>query len=267
MKQYMLGCFFLLLISAAVHAQEKEYGLAVLDLQANGIAETEALALSDVLRSSVLKTIQEQKEKIQGSYKLIERSQMDKIFDEFDVQNTGCTDVSCAIEFGKMLNAERIIIGSVGLVGSTYIVVARIVDVESSNTLVSVDRNVPGPVDNVIKLISAVGHELLTGERLSVPIARTPAVPAQTPAPIQRAPVTQAPVSRPAPTESFISVSGNPRNASVFLNDEKIGETPIDFRKVAPGRYESGSRQVFSQSLENGLRRLRRRNSHQAGRE
>ena len=190
MRQFAYGCLFLILICASVHAQENEYGLAVLDLQANGIAATEALALSDVLRSSILKIIQEQKSKITGSYRLIERSQMDKIFEEFEVQNTGCTDVSCAIEFGKMLNVERIIIGSVGLVGSTYIVVVRIVDVETSNTLVSVDRTVPSPVDNVINLMSAVSHELLTGERLNVPIVQAPAAPSSLPALSPSVPVT-----------------------------------------------------------------------------
>ena len=197
MKQFALGCFFLILICASVHAQENEYGLAVLDLQPNGVSETESRVLSDVLRSSILKVIQEQRSKVKGSYTLIERSQMDKILEEFEVQNTGCTDVSCAIEFGEMLNAERIIIGTVGLVGSTYIVVARIVDVETSTTLVSVDRTVPSPVDNVIKLMSAVGHELLTGERISVPLAQTHAAPSQLPVSGQSVPASRVPVKSP----------------------------------------------------------------------
>ena len=52
-------------------------------------------------------------------YTIIERSQMDKIFDEFKVQSTGCTDIACALEFGKILNVETIIIGEVGLVCGT----------------------------------------------------------------------------------------------------------------------------------------------------
>ncbi|MFC1528334.1 PEGA domain-containing protein [Candidatus Latescibacterota bacterium] len=212
------------------YAQGRDYGLAVLDLQANNIAEAEALTLSDVLRSSILNVIQEQAGEIQDSYKLIERSQMDRIFDEFDVQNTGCSDISCAIEFGQMLNAERIIIGSVGLVGSTYIVVARIVDVESANMLVSVNRNVPSPIDNVIDLMPLVGHELLTGERLAAPVISTPV----TPAPGTQQPARSYPVQT---TDSFLSVSGIPEGADVFLNNKKIGETPIDYWKMTPGRY------------------------------
>ncbi len=95
---------------------------------------------------------------------------MDKILEQFQIQDMGCTDLACAVEYGKMLSVDRIIIGSVSLVGSTYIVIARIVDVESSKTVASVDQKQQGKIDNVIDLMPIVGHELLTGERLKVPV-------------------------------------------------------------------------------------------------
>ncbi len=156
------------------YAQGRVYGLAVLDLQANNIAESEALALSDMLRSSIVNIINNKSAQLTDSYNLIERSQMDKIFEQFDIQNIGCTDMTCAVEFGKMLNADRIIIGSVSLLGSTYMVIARIVDIETSKALVSVDRKVRGEIDNVIDLMPLVGHELLTGERLATPSLTIP---------------------------------------------------------------------------------------------
>ena len=210
----------------------KTYGLAVLDLEGNNIAEAEAKALSDVLRSSINKILLEKSGKVQDSYELLERSQMDNIFDQFDVQNTGCTDLSCAIEFGKMLNVDRIIIGSVSLIGSTYMVIARIVDVESSRTIVSVDRKQRGIIDNVIDLMPVVGHELLTGERLAAPVPVTPSTSTPVTTPAVPADTRQVQSQQ----EQYISVSGTPEAAEVFLNDEKIGETPIDYRKVNPER-------------------------------
>ena len=101
------------------------------------------------------------------SYTLVERSQMDKIFDEFDVQNTGCTDISCAIEFGKMLNVERIVIGSIGLVGETYSIQARIVYVETSKTLEVSKETFKGPRDNLLTVvIPGIVHELMYGRKL-----------------------------------------------------------------------------------------------------
>ncbi len=211
---------------------DRTYGLAVLDLEAIGISVIEAKALSEMLRSGVSK-VSAESEKVKEKYNIIERSQMEKILDQFDIQSTGCTDVECAVEFGKMLNVDRIIIGSVSLVGQTYMVIARIVDVESSRTSRSVDRKQRGIIDNVIDLMPIVGHELLTGERLAAPV---PTVPL-TEAPVKTTPAPSTQQQAERIQEQFLSVSGTPEKAEVFLNNEKIGVTPIDYRKVNPGKY------------------------------
>ena len=104
------------------HAQNDFHTVAILDLVANGIAETEAKSLSDFLRGQITRVTRSDryKKKLGYSYKIIERSQMDKILDEMEFQSSGCTDEECAVEIGKVLNAEHIVIGSVGLVGKTY---------------------------------------------------------------------------------------------------------------------------------------------------
>ena len=170
----VLLCFLMfqigLIIPFPSWAQEKEsYNIAVLDLIANGISETEALSLSDNMRGKFAEIATSEKfnKETNTSYTLVERSQMDKIFDEFDVQNTGCTDISCAIEFGKMLNVERIVIGSIGLVGETYSIQARIVDVETSKILVVSNEIFKGPRDNLLTtVIPGIVHELMYGRKL-----------------------------------------------------------------------------------------------------
>lgn len=149
------------------HAQGRKYGIAVLDLQANNIAEAEVTALSDVLRFCIADIINERNNHLTNSYNLIERKQMDKIFDQFDIQSTGCISDSCAVEFGKMLQVDRIIIGSVNLIGSTYVVIVRIVDIETNKTLHSVGKKVVGEIDNVIDLMVVIAGELLIEERVS----------------------------------------------------------------------------------------------------
>ncbi len=135
------------------HAQEtQEYTIAVLDLNANGISQTEAKSLSNSLQVLITRTVTSKNfiENSEISYTVVERSQMDKIFEQFEIQDTGCTDISCAVEFGKMLSVERIIIGSVGLVGQTYTFNTSIVDVESSKTLKVADYIFRGEVDNLL---------------------------------------------------------------------------------------------------------------------
>ncbi|MBN1294775.1 MAG: hypothetical protein JXB48_23265 [Candidatus Latescibacteria bacterium] len=150
----------------AIAQNKEEYTIAVLNFDAKGISETEAGFLSESLRGEVTRVTvsSEFYEKTGIRYKVIERSQMDKILDEFEIQSTGCTDIECALEFGKMFSAERIIIGSIGLVGETYSITARIVDVETSETLGFADFTYTGKRDELLKTgVSEVVNELMYG--------------------------------------------------------------------------------------------------------
>ena len=151
------------------HAQEtQEYTIAVLDLNAKGISQAEADYLSEYMGGQVtrLVTSEEYKERTGINYTVVERSQMDRIFEQFEIQDTGCTDVSCAVEFGKMLSVERILIGSVGLVGQTYSMATRIVDVESASTIAVADYTYAGQIDDLLRTgITIVVDELMYGQK------------------------------------------------------------------------------------------------------
>jgi len=151
------------------HAHETETcTLAVLNLSAQGISTSEAAFLSEHLHAQVLRVVASEdfKKTTNMNYTVVERSQMDKIFDQFDIQNTGCTDISCAVEFGKILSAERIVIGSVGLVGKTYSITTRIVDVETAATLSVADYTYTGPIDDLLTAgIQSAVNDLLYGEK------------------------------------------------------------------------------------------------------
>lgn len=134
-------------------AQEKtSHTLAVLDFIANNVSESEARALSSSLRGQVTReVISDQYRKLSRvDYTVVDRSQMDKIFDEFDIQNIGCTDISCAIEFGKILSVQKIIIGEVGLVGGTFTFNASIVDVETAKVTATAEYTYTGAIDNLL---------------------------------------------------------------------------------------------------------------------
>ncbi len=164
----MLTVIWTLQPHTSISQEAETYTIAVLDLTANGISLTEAASLSDYLRGQIARVItsDEYVKLTNVTYTIVERGQMDKIFEEFDVQNTGCTDISCAVEFGKMLNAERIIIGSVGLVGQTYTISTRIVDVESGITKSFADYLFTGKRDNLLREgIPSIVNELMYGKK------------------------------------------------------------------------------------------------------
>ena len=65
------------------------------------------------------------------SVELIERNQINKVLAELQYQQTGLT-ASDAVEVGKHLNAEFILIGSVNKLGSLLIITAKLVNVETA---------------------------------------------------------------------------------------------------------------------------------------
>ncbi|MFC1539088.1 hypothetical protein ACFL6H_06680 [Candidatus Latescibacterota bacterium] len=144
------------------------YTIAVLDLNPQGISQSEADYLSEYMRGQITRLVNsaEYKERAGIDYTVVERSQMDKIFEQFEIQNTGCTDLSCAVEFGKMLSVERIVIGSIGLIGQTYSISTRIVDVESSRTITVADYSYQGAIDELLKTaVPNIVEELMYGQK------------------------------------------------------------------------------------------------------
>lgn len=164
----LLGCLFPF-DTLLAQQQKKTYTLAILNLDAKGVSEVEAEVLSDKLRSHIMQLVDSDNYKRNGKntlYEVVEREQMDKILSQFEIQNTGCVSDSCAIEFGKMLQVDRIIVGTVGRVGNTYSVASRIVDIETARAIATADKQYKGKIENLFKsVIVVIGDELITGKK------------------------------------------------------------------------------------------------------
>jgi len=99
--------------------------LAVLNLSYNNVDSSIARSATIMLENQLFKS---------PYIKLLERNQIDKIVDELDLQRSGLT-VSMAIEIGKVIEAELIILGSVDKLGNELHITARLVDVSSGQII------------------------------------------------------------------------------------------------------------------------------------
>jgi len=162
---FYLALFGIIPANSVYSQSDKVYTIAVLDMAGKGVSQVEAEVLSERLRSHISQLIAspdytslEDKDQ----YLVVEQTQIDKIFEQFEIQNTGCVSDSCAIEFGKMLQVDRIILGQIGFIGNTYSVSARIIDIESGKSISSADRQHKGSIDEIMSsVIMEVGDELL----------------------------------------------------------------------------------------------------------
>ena len=119
------------------------YTLAVMPLQGKYLLPEEAEVLSEALTSQLQSSRQ---------VRVIERSQMEKILAEQGFQKSGACDQSeCAVEVGRIAGIDRMVVGSVGKLGNTWSVVARMVSVETGEILASAQDTREGQVDNLLR--------------------------------------------------------------------------------------------------------------------
>ncbi|MBN1294018.1 MAG: hypothetical protein JXB48_19435 [Candidatus Latescibacteria bacterium] len=175
-----LICFFVLALSGflfafSAFAQEKEsYTVGVLDLDPAGVSKTEAMVLSDELRFHIAKILRSDEYLRSGidKYEIIERTEMEKILNEYEFQFSGCVSDSCAIELGKMMQLDRMVLGSVGLIGQTYTVSIRMIDIQTAKSMAIANRHHRGEIDDVLGVvIPQVAHDLLLKQSSDLQIA------------------------------------------------------------------------------------------------
>jgi len=103
--------------------------IAVFDFENNGLKTNEVRQLSNRLESELVKI---------GDFKVVERSEIDKVLKEQKLQISGIVE-EVLLDVGKILGANQIILGSIGKIGSLYTLSAKLVDVESGELLITSD--------------------------------------------------------------------------------------------------------------------------------
>lgn len=122
--------------------QPEQISLAVSDLAAQGIKESEAAVISEQLRAELIKS---------PRIRLIERSQMQEILKEQGFQQSGCTSDACAVEAGQLLGVKNMVVGSVGMAGSYTVLSVRVIDVATGSVVANESIRTKGGIDKVLE--------------------------------------------------------------------------------------------------------------------
>jgi Curli production assembly/transport component CsgG. len=119
------------------------------------MTENEALSLTDALRSELSKS---------GKYQVMERSQMDDILKEQGFQQSGaCDEASCAIEMGKILAVNYMVMGNIGMVGKTYTLSVRFVEVGTGRILKDFTEYHKGTTDELLTRVIPMLSQKIAG--------------------------------------------------------------------------------------------------------
>lgn len=171
----------ILACSGAVCSAQARLPLVAVMPFASRSVDAEALdGIGAALSSELLRT---------GRMRVLERGQVDAILREQSFQASGsCEGGECAVELGRLLSVDQMIVGSIAKVGETYSVTARQVRVGSGEVIRSVTHNTRARVDAILTdIVPRIAREL----------AETPDAVSDA-APIAKASTPDSPSPRPA---------------------------------------------------------------------
>lgn len=135
-----------MILPFAVFAQENETAklrVAVLPFEARpGVDEEDAATIADWFRTELVKT---------EAYIIVEREQMRQILTEHALKLAGVTaeETEYAVEAGKLLDAQKMISGSIGRIGQELSVNISLLDVSSGQIEESFSRKYAGDIEQI----------------------------------------------------------------------------------------------------------------------
>jgi len=132
--------------------KEKALGyVAVMRFESFSIDSGGSMVITDIFTNQILAN---------GKYRVMERSQMNKILSEQGFQNSGaCNSTECAVEIGRLLSIDKMFIGSIGKLGESWFINVRIIDIKTGEILSNLSKKVLGKVDNLSSAAIQMANE------------------------------------------------------------------------------------------------------------
>ncbi|MBU0544142.1 MAG: hypothetical protein KKH97_02235 [Proteobacteria bacterium] len=126
--------------------------LVIYDLESPESIKTVALILTEIIREELFRL---------KHFTLVNRETLQQILGEMALQQTGLIDEKQAVKAGKGLAASQVVTGKLGMLGKTYILQAKRIDVETFATLgFASTRFVQGQEEDVLSKLPALAKSL-----------------------------------------------------------------------------------------------------------
>ena len=152
MKKFILALLLLAVTLFSLSAQKQELPIvAVLDLSGEGLSESETNAITNLLISSIFET---------DLVAVIDRNQREQILSEIAFSLSGCTDDSCAIEVGKLLAADIMVVGALDRIGSRLSIDLKAMDVATSKIKGTYNKMFDD-ADSLVNSMDAIGGQFV----------------------------------------------------------------------------------------------------------
>jgi TolB-like protein len=199
----------LAILAAAAQAENTKMTVAVLQLDANGVAYGEARALTDRLRAELFAI---------GRFDVLEREKVDALIDEHKLRAAGYT-ADGLIELGRLISVDGIVSGSISRLGAKYLLNVRLVDVATGMILATAAEECSCPLEDLTAALDQVARRLTAVEK--------------------RAEFTIQYYDKNNAAKGNFYIKSVPSGATVYINDKMIRNvvTPLTIEDLPSGQY------------------------------
>ena len=198
LKAYVLQITILLFVTIA-HADQK-IPIAINDLVSKGLDQSDADLITDRLRSELIQI---------GTFRVLERDQMQTILKEQGFQKSGaCNESACIVEIGQLLGVQQMIAGTIGKIGSTYTFSIRMINVGSGEIMNAYSQDCRCTIDEVLTKTAKELAQRISGEQ------------------------------KPGKKYTTLIVGSNPSGVNCFLDGKRKGLTPYTMDSLLPGQHK-----------------------------
>jgi len=129
----------------------REY-IAIIDFEGINFSADMARGLTQRLASEMISL---------EVYQVLERSEMKRLLEEQKFQYSGCVDLKCAVEIGKMIGAKYMVVGSISKMDNVLTVDSRLIYVETSEAYDSGQYTSEGSIDDLVKYgMKSIAYQL-----------------------------------------------------------------------------------------------------------
>ncbi len=97
--------------------------IAILNFKAYNASQTYADGVRDMLEVNLFKT---------GVFHILEREQIDIILREHEIRDRWCEDRGCAVQMGRLLSTDKVVVGSISGMGNFSIAI-KLVDIKNGD--------------------------------------------------------------------------------------------------------------------------------------
>lgn len=245
MRTILTALMLLVFIIAASFAGERpvksvkdlsQY-IAIFDFDVVGKVDRDiSRPLSDSVRHEIVTS---------GRFKVMDRANMDRILREQAFQMTGGVLKEKAVEAGQFLGVGKIVIGSIGIVGRTYMISLSLVNIESGETERVEEDTCKCELDELIESVKRAASKLMASGPAPAP------APLPVPAPARVESIPQVPVPALSPSGiayrdpvtgmDFVLIKGGCFQMGDVFDDGDRDERPVHEVCVEDfylGRYE-----------------------------